>query len=413
MKEGLIWQRRKLSNGLRVLLYPRGSANTTQIGVAIKYGANLDPDLTSGRSHFLEHMVGGGSDKRITLSRKIEQLGGFHNFSTNHEYTYSLVDIVPEKITKAAQLLSDLLFDSNFDQDKFNIERKRILNELYDIFDNPNEEVNHTLRKCLFKTHPIRREILGSKKSLDSLLLEDIVEAHKSYYIPSNMILVLTGKFTEKDRDTILNNFLDRNSSLVPRQRPYFQEKSKSTRKKTKTKSGLIQAYINMGARTVSSIHPDAHSLDLIETILGDGFSSRLYIEVCEKLALSYSISTSNQCGLDYGYFNIACSTKLKDLELAIQVIQKEIENLCSEKVEEKELRKAKNIIKGDVLRVFDNPTSLPELLASCEIKYETESAVLNYLRKIEEVSSKDVNNVANKYLNHDMFSISILSPKK
>ncbi len=412
MEKVLTWHRRILPNGLKILTYPRSSACTTQIGVAISYGANLDSDCKSGRAHFLEHMLCGGSNKRIECSRQIERLGGIINFATNHEYTYSFIDITPDKIFEVAKILSELLFDSCFEQEKFDLERKIILNELSTIFDNPCEKIEHMLMNCLFKTHPIRREIIGSKKSIKSLSLNEIVEAHNHYYTLSNMILVVTGNFTENDLELIINNFISNggcNSQII---RPTFCETSKPAKRCSKFKSGLTQTYVRMGAQTISCRHPDAHILDLIATILGDGFSSRLFVEVREKLGLSYSISASSQCGLDYGFFSVDCSVKPKNFDLTVEVIEKEMDNLCSKKVIEKELQKAKDMIKGELLRLVDNFIDFPELLIACEIKYETEYAILEYLKKIWATSSEDIIAVANKYVKCDSLSWVSLSPK-
>lgn len=412
MENDLIWQRRILSNGLKILLYPRKSALTTQIGVAITYGANMDSDLKSGRAHFLEHMICGGSDRRIGLSRQIEPLGGIIDFSTNHEYTYSFVSVVPEKILEAAKILSDLLLDSCFEREKFDLERKIILNELSSIFDNPCEKIEHLLMNCLFKTHPIRREIIGSRKSLHSLTLGDIVEAHHLYYNLSNMIIVVIGNFLEKDLDLITNNFVSTPPCHISIEKQWFLENSKPIRRNSKFKSGLNQTYISMGARTISCQHPDAHVLDLIATILGDGFSSRLFVEIREKLGLSYNVSASSQCGLDYGYFSIDCSVKPKNFELTIKIIEKEVNKLCTEKVSEKELRKAKDMIRGELLRLVDRSIDFPELIVACELKYETEYAILNYLTKIGNTTSQDIIDVANKYVQSDKLSLVSLSPK-
>lgn len=127
-------------------------------------------------------MVSGGSDRRIDLSRRVEFLGGLINFETNHEYTYNYVNILPEKILEASKILSELLFDSNFEQDKFELERKIILNELDQVRDNPSEKIEQMFMNCLYKTHLIRREILGSRKSLNYLSINDIIEAHNLYY---------------------------------------------------------------------------------------------------------------------------------------------------------------------------------------------------------------------------------------
>jgi predicted Zn-dependent peptidase len=266
---------------------------------------------------------------------------------------------------------------------------------------------------CLFKTHPIRREIIGSRKSLHSLVLNDLVEAHNLYYNLSNMIIVVTGRFLEKDLDLITNNLLSNSPYSISIEKQRFLEKSKPVRRNSEIKSGLNQTYLSMGARTVSSQHSDAHVLDLIATILGDGFSSRLFMEVREKLGLSYNISASSQCGLDYGYFSIDCSVKPKNLELTIKIIEKEVNKLCTGKVVEKELRKAKDMIRGELLRLVDRSIDFPELIVACEIKYETEYAILNYLKKIGDISSEDIIDIANKYIQSDKLSLVSLSPKE
>ena len=413
MENDLTWRRRVLPNGSKILFYPRKSALTTQIGVAITYGANMDSDLKSGRAHFLEHMLCGGSDKRIDLSRQIEHLGGIINFSTNHEYTYSFVDVVPEKMHEATKILSKLLFDPYFEQEKFDLERKIIHSELSTIFDNPCEKIEQMLMNCLFKTHPIRREIIGSKKSLHSLALNDLVEAHNLYYNLSNMIIVVTGRFLEKDLDLITNNLLSNSPHSISIEKQRFLENSKPVLRNSKFKSGLNQTYLSMGARTVSSQHSEAHVLDLIATILGDGFSSRLFVEIREKLGLSYNISASSQCGLDYGYFSIDCSVKPKNFELTIKLIEREVNKLCSEKVVEKELKKAKAMIRGELLRLVDRSIDFPELMVACELKYKTKYAILNYLKKIGDTSFEDIIDVANKYIQSDKLSLVSLSPKE
>src|SRR3989337_4426808 len=122
MKSGLSWERRILSNGLVVLLYPRSSAMTTQLSVAIKYGSNDDPEGKIGTAHFLEHMLVGGSQRRIKLLHEFEQFGGCSYFETANECTFSSVDIFPSKLSEASKALSGLLFDNIFEKDKLELE---------------------------------------------------------------------------------------------------------------------------------------------------------------------------------------------------------------------------------------------------------------------------------------------------
>ena len=407
------WQRKVLSNGLKVLLYPRPSSMTTQLSAAINYGANSDPEENAGRAHFLEHMLAGGSFKRIDLSRQPEYMGGYIDFCTNPEYTFTTVSVLPNKISEASQIMSELLFDSSFEEEKFEIERQIILNEISEAHDNPIERINQLLRNCLFKKHPIKRDNTGTRKSVGELSRRKLIEAHNSYYTMANMILIFTGRFSEEKVDLILDDFDSKGKKEKAPIKQRFFEKDGIRRKITITKPGVSQTYLSIGARTVPSRHSDAPVMDLISTLLGSGTSSRLFIEVREKQGLAYDIPASHECGSDYGFFNIDCAVKPRNLTRTVDIVQKEIQKIRTESVEETELKKGKNIIVGEILREVDNPNFLPATLAECEILFNTENAIVEYLERINAISSDDIMMVANKYLVSDMLSTAILCPSQ
>ena len=221
MNCSLSWERKVLSNGLTVLLYPRLSGLTAQLSVAIKYGSNDDADEKSGNAHFLEHMLVGGSKKRIKLHHEIEKLGGCSHFETSDEFTFSSMDVLSGKIAEASKILSGLLFDSTFEKDKLELERKVILNEIAEAHDDPQDLIGETLIKCLFKHHPLRKPVLGLKKTINQFTIGSIEKAHQNYYVPQNMVLILTGNFSDKDTETVLQDFQDRenNGSISRRKR--------------------------------------------------------------------------------------------------------------------------------------------------------------------------------------------------
>ena len=115
MTSDLFWRRETLPNGLRVLSFPRQSTNTTQLSVAVEFGSNQEPKENAGVAHFLEHMLAGGSAKRIELSRTIENSGGVLDFYTDHEHMMSTMDVLPEKLIDASQVISELLFNTDFE----------------------------------------------------------------------------------------------------------------------------------------------------------------------------------------------------------------------------------------------------------------------------------------------------------
>jgi predicted Zn-dependent peptidase len=156
-----------LPNGLIILLFPRETANTTQLSVSVGFGSNQEPKEIAGVAHFIEHMLAGGSTKRIKLSRSIEDSGGILDFYTDHEHMMTTMDILPEKLVEASHVISKLVFNGDFKEQNFKKERKIILNELSEALDDPSERIEELLLKSLFKNHPVKRPVGGFPKIVE------------------------------------------------------------------------------------------------------------------------------------------------------------------------------------------------------------------------------------------------------
>jgi len=413
MNRSLSWERKVLSNGLTVLSYPRLSAMTTQLSVAIKYGSNDDSDEKSGSAHFLEHMLVGGSQKRIKLHHEIEKLGGCSNFETSDEFTFSSMDVLAGKITEASKVLSGLLFDAAFEKDKLELERKVILNEIAEVHDDPQSLIGERLIKCLFKHHPLKNSLLGLKKTINQFTVDGIEQVNQNYYVPQNMILMLTGNFSNKEVETVLEDFQDKenNGSISRRNRKL--EEGNPKKEEVIKKSGLTQAYLSFGLRTAPTRDADAASFDLIESILGMGESSRLFVELREKRALTYDFDAMHVSGLDYGYFYVDCAVKTKSLNLTQTLIRNELQKIKNQPPSKNELDKSKSLLFGNVFRIIDNPQELPRLLAYEEIHFENENSLIDYINKINSLTEKEITEAANKYFQDKNYSTAILTPKK
>ena len=412
MQSALRWKRDVLPNGLRVLTLPR-SGLTAQLSVAIEYGSNDDSQENSGTAHFLEHMLVGGSKERIKLHNTIETTGGGSIFETTPEFTYCAVNTFPDRLPEASAVLSGLLFDASFQSEKLEIERKVILNEIADISDDPLSKIDETLAKCLFKKHPIRQPISGTKRSVRQATLNQLKKAHCSWYAPQNMVVILTGGFTKECLDKVLSDFRGRENQGAISKTLSAPEKNKPLREAKMEKLGISQAYLAVGARTVASSDDAAPALDLLSVILGIGESSRLFVELREKRALTYDIESTHMAGLDFGYFIIDCSVKPKALDQTETLVMKELEKIKTQKITEAELDKAKNQTLAALYRDFDSPTELPRLMAEIETLYKDEDALLDYTRKIQATTSQDILEAANKFLQEDNYSKVVLAPKK
>jgi predicted Zn-dependent peptidase len=413
MPTAMSWRRDTLPNGLTVLLFPRQLTNTTQLSVAVEYGSNQEPKESAGVAHFLEHMVAGGSTKRIQLSRNIENSGGILDLYTDHEHMMSTMDFLPEKTAEASSILSQLLFSGVFEEEKFIQERKIILNELAEALDDPAERIEDLLLKSLFKEHPVKRPVGGYPKTVKQLTIEQLIGAHRANYVPENMILILTGNFSEKSIEQVLENFQDKNSSEKYSKKSYPLEIAKPKPLTVKRRAGITQTYLSIGTRTVCSSHKDAAVLDLLSAILNGGTSSRLFVELREKHALTYDVNSDHNKGLDFGYFNVSCAVKDKNLATTRKIILNEFSKLKTEKVPSNELERSKNLIIGGILRGMDNPQEALEIIAYLELQYKNEQALVDYIAKIKSITSENIIDAANVYFNEGILSTVILQPKK
>jgi predicted Zn-dependent peptidase len=411
MNGSLSWKRKILSNGLTVLLYQRPVAMTAQLSLAIKYGSNDDSEDKIGTAHFLEHMLVGGSQKRIKLHHEIERLGGASNFETSKECTFSMLDVFPERLPEAAKVLSGLLFDNRFEKDKLEHERKVILNEIAEASDDPWDKTAETLLKCLFRKHPAKNPIMGSKKTVRQTALRDVEEAHENYYSPRNMILILTGKYSDEAADSLLEDFQNReNSGSTSRQKRTIEVGR--PKNALMRKAGINQAYLSFGLRTPPAKDPDIPAIELINAILGIGESSRLFVELREKRPLTYDFDSVNVAGLDFGYFSIDCAVKAKSVEQTQNIIQEELQKLKNHPVPKDELAKSKNLLLSDVFRSVDYPHTLPRILTDSELYFENENVLVHYLDRIRSLSERNVTEVANKYFQESNYATVITTPK-
>ena len=413
MSANLIWQRKVLPNGLTVLLYPRQPANTAQLSVGVKYGSNQEPKEQAGIAHFLEHMLAGGSDERIVLSRKVEDHGGVLDFYTDREQVLSTMDVTAEKLPEAASILSELFFGEKFSADKFEIERKIILNELAEVADDPAVKIEELLLENLYKKHPIRIPVGGYPKTVKKLTLEQLIEAHKVNYVPQNMILVLSGNVSEGNLEEALDGFKDQHGKGAPIKTVPQIEASKPKPLVTEEKAGITQTYLSMGARTINSSHKDTPALDLIGALLGGGTSSRLFIELREKHAVTYDVSSAHCKGTDFGYFSINCAVSNNKAEKAQKLIIEELAKLREVSISPEELERSKQIMLGGVLRGMDNPHDCYEIITYMEMQFGSEYALKNYVEKIKAVTHREIQEAANTHLAEENFCTAILNPLK
>lgn len=386
-----------LSNGLTVLFQPVPSATSVAIGLWVKIGSRYETDSEKGYTHFLEHMLFKGTEKRTSRKQAedIERVGGFFNAVTSREYTYYYVTVASTELELGLDILSDMVFQPLLREEDIRNESNVILEELKSYEDSPDDFVYDQYFKNIFNNHPLGRDIIGTRESVSGVTSETIQAYYKKHYIPSRMVLSIAGDFSDEEiqrlSEKYFNTQIDRTPVLLENPKV---EKSFSIHF---IKRKLEQVNFLLGAEGFPRDFKLAVRLGVISNILGGGMSSRLFQKIREEKGLCYSISCFPSSYFDTGIMNINCATSKDKFLQAIDSILDEIRILKKDGFSQEELDFAKGNQRGSLAIGYEIPENRMTDIAMQEIYF---GQFYNYESRLEELASvtlEEINELVGK----------------
>jgi len=312
-------------------------------------GSRLEDDRLAGVSHFIEHLFFKGTLKRPSskdIADAIEGVGGFINASTDKELTAYWTRVPSEYTELGLDVLFDIVSNSKLDPGDIERERAVILEELKMYQDQPQDHVQNLLEEMMWPGHPLGRDIAGTQESVKRLTRDDILEYADAHYRLPNVVIGAAGSLDEKDvldlvrpRLTLPGGLNGHVAAVAPG--PLDGAHVKVRRQKTE------QAHICLGVRAYSYLHPDRYAIDLLNTLLGEGMSSRLFLNIRERLGIAYDVHSFMQKHRDTGYVAVYLGVDPKKAVDAVHAVMGELHRLCDEEVASDELQRAKEFTKG------------------------------------------------------------------
>ncbi len=386
-----------LPNGLTVI-FEKKNSNSVAIEVNVKTGSCNEPRKLAGVSHFLEHLLFTGTNKRkdaIAISREIDRIGGEFNAATSHERTFYYTVVPKKHFNIGVEVLADMMQNTLFN-DSFEKERDVILKEISFTNDNPRSYQWLLFYKALFEKHPAKFPIYGSIETIKNMKKEWVIDYYKNHYIPNNMSIAIVGDVSNPF-DKIEKEFTFSPGKL-PKQEKIdepLQKKPKNVIEIRKTED----SYMVFGYKVPSRSNPHSYSLDLIKAILGGGMSSRLFEEIRIKRGLSYGVSAQHDSNVGFGTFAITLNAHKDKKEIIKDIILKEIDNLKN--LDEKSLEEAKNYIEGNYLLENESNSNRASTLNGWQMVKDPREAE-EYISKIKRVKKEDIVEAADLYLNEN-----------
>jgi len=404
-----------LKNGLTLITInmPHLDSVTTLISVAA--GSRYETKRINGISHFLEHMFFKGSRKYPSaekIASLVDGIGAINNAATDKEMTYYWIKSAAKHIKLSSDILSSMLRESLLAEVEIEREKGVIIEELRMYRDNPTRYVWELYERLQFGNQPLGWDIGGEEKIISSLNREDFIKYMTSLYYPKNMALVYVGNLPKNIEMIAEDYFLDLPANSQFKFKPYKEVKQ------TKPKVDVFykktdQANLVLGVESYDRYDPKKYAAKVLATILGEGMSSRLFIQVRERRGLAYHVSANAGFYKDTGAFTVYAGVKLEKVYEALEVIKAELQRIVSEKVTADELKKAKEMTRGRLAIWGESTNYLAEYFGT---KFALDRKIETFEEFIEQtdlVTIENVQNVAAELFQTEKINLQIIAPIK
>ena len=375
-------------------------------------GSRLEDDRLAGVSHFIEHLFFKGTLRRPSskeIANAIEGVGGFINASTDKELTAYWTRVPSEHTDLGLDVLIDIITNSKLDPADIERERDVILEELKGYQDQPQDFVQNLFEELMWPGHPLGRDIAGTQESVSRLTRDDILEYANAQYRLPNVVVGAAGVVDEAHMLEFIRPRLTLPRELngqVPSIAPAELDAPHVLVRRQKTE----QAHICLGVRAYSYLHPDRYAIDLFNTVLGEGMSSRLFLDIRERLGLAYDVHSFMSKYRDTGYIAVYLGVDPKKAAEAVGAVITELTGLGERDVLPDELARAKEFTKGRLRLELETTNGVAFWLTYQELLLGEIKTIEEELALIDAVTAADVRRVAAEILGGPM-QMAVIGP--
>lgn len=407
------YEKTTLDNGLRILSSTMPHTRSVSIGFFIGVGSRFEDEEENGISHFLEHMLFKGTEKRPTareIAVTIEGVGGAINATTGRELTSYWVKVPQGHLALAIDLLVDMLQHSKLEEGEIERERRVIIEEINMMLDFPDDWVHLLLDQLVWPGHPLGRDVTGTKESVSKIDRERMSRYLACHYQPANTVISVAGAIEHQEVVEELSSALE--SRLGKEREAYLPvEEAQCEPRLCLGYRETEQAHLALSLQGIPRSHPDRFNLQLLNTVLGQGMSSRLFLEVREKRGLAYSISSYVNHLHDTGSIGVSAGVDPRRIEAALEAILGELDRLRREPVPAEELKKVKEFMKGHLLLQMEDSFAVASWLGRQEILEDRVLTVDEVLAAIDGVTARDIHRVASERFREESLNLAVVGP--
>jgi predicted Zn-dependent peptidase len=399
--------------GLRLIVEELPHTYSVSLGCFIAAGARHEAPVRGGAAHFIEHMLFKGSRRYPNarlISQAVEGVGGLLNASTAYESTVYYAKVATIHFNRAIDLLGDMLLNPLFELHELEKERRVIIEELRGIQDAPGDWVHELLQQTMWAQSALGRDIAGSVETVSALSRNDLAEFWQRHYNRANMVISVAGNISAaRVLESVSTTFASLSNGLptAPQPRPMPTPGPRLTLHSRDTEQGNFC----LGLPGLAYNDPDRRPLQVLDSILGGGMSSRLFQLLREDHGLAYQVGSYHNDLSDTGMWVVYGSVEPEALRDAVVLALETLHDLSRYGVTDDELRMVKEQVKGGLLLSLEDTWSVASRNGAHLLRYGHVMPVEQVVAEVEAVSTADVRRVAARLMRGDCLHLAVIGP--
>jgi predicted Zn-dependent peptidase len=409
-----MFERTALPHGPRVISSRLAGARSVSIAAYVLAGSRLETPEEAGVAHFMEHITFKGTaayPSTRAISEAIEGVGGSFNAATDRESTVYWVRVPRREAQRAMDVLGELIVRPVLSTTEIDGERSVIIEEIRSYQDDPAEYAQSLFQTALFGEGPLGREICGDEAGIRALPADTIREFWQTVYRPANTVVAVAGDLEHAEAVTLADAAFGAGNGHIPGYAPApalpAGERVRAERRDT------AQAQLVVGLPGLPRDHPDSWVLALLNAVLGDGMSSRLFLSVREERGLAYDIGSGLVDYSDAGALEVSAGVDPAGLKDALAAILAELDRLRQEPVPQDELDKARRYLAGGLELRMDETRHVASWIGGQEALHDRVLTLDEALAAIEGVTVPDVQRVAGELIRDDGLRLAAVAPAR
>ncbi|MFG1604291.1 M16 family metallopeptidase [Actinoplanes sp. NPDC049265] len=411
-------RRTVLPSGLRIVTESIPTTRSASVGVWVNVGSRDETATMSGASHFLEHLLFKGTEKRTALdiSADIEAVGGETNAFTTKEYTCFYARVLDADLPLAVDVLCDAVAASVLAPADVEVERGVILEEIAMHEDEPGDEVHDIFTESVFGAEsPLGRLISGTEATISPMTRTQINSFYRKRYLPPRIVIAAAGHLDHATVVRLVRKALAGTALDTPAAPP---ESRRASGRKVRTlpvrtivrPRDTEQAHLVLGGPGISRLDQRRFALGVLNNVLGGGMSSRLFQEIREKRGLAYSVYSYDTQYADAGVFGVYAGCAPGKVDEVLDLTRAELASVAAKGVTAEEVARGKGMVKGAYVLGLEDTGSRMSRIAKSELLYDDLMPVDELLARVDAVTLDDVNQVASELLGAPM-SLAVVGP--